>query len=171
MSLRQEDIISQNQEIWTSMLGLSIVATDATDGLSHDEGTIGACVQLVGAWNGAVLIDCSIPLAREAAACFLGKDASDPTTDEIRDTLGELANMAAGSVKALLPQPTHISLPAVADGDHYDLTVRKGRLLLQCPFECRGMRFLVSLIERTPARDAMPEQPDRMGMPLTTSVH
>ena len=168
MSIRQEDIISMNEEIWAYMLGLTIVTTDAAENILLGEPSIGACVQLVGAWNGAVRLDCAIALAREAAGCFLGKEAGTTSMDEIRDTVGELANMAAGSVKALLPQPTHISLPAVADGDHYDLTVRKGRLLLQCPFACGGKSFLVSLIERSPDR---PLRLDCLGAPLTPSVH
>jgi chemotaxis protein CheX len=76
--------------------------------------------------------------------------------DEVRDTVGELANMVAGSVKALLPQPTHISLPSVADGNDYDLTVRHGRVLLQCPFECEGERLIVSLIERDVEQEFRP---------------
>lgn len=150
MSIRQEDIITQSEEIWASMLGLAIVSVDDLPSIAENSRNIGACVQLVGAWNGAVQLDCAIPLAREAAACFLGKESGVISLDEIRDTVGELANMAAGSVKALMPQPTHISLPAVADGEHYDLTVRRGRLLLQCPFECNGHPLLVSLIEREP---------------------
>jgi chemotaxis protein CheX len=133
MPIRQEDIIAQNEEIWAAMLGLTVAPTDAFETSGQNESMIGACVQLVGAWNGAVRLDCAVRLAQEAASCFLGKDASATSVAEVRDTVGELANMAAGSVKSLLPQPTHISLPAVADGAHYDLTVRKGRLLFQCP--------------------------------------
>jgi chemotaxis protein CheX len=170
MSIRQEDFISINEEIWASMLGLTIVVTDATDILTESDGSIAACVQLVGAWNGAIRLDCTFPLARLAAEWFLGKPGSSASIEEVRDTVGELANMAAGRVKALLPQPTHISLPAVADGSRYDVTVRKGRLLLQCPFECRGQGLLVTLIERTPsATDAL--LMDSLGIPLTASVH
>ena len=169
MPIRQEDIIAQNEEIWASMLGLTIAPTDALQGAVQNDGIIGACVQLVGAWNGAVRLDCAIALAREAAGCFLGKEASATSIDEIRDTVGELANMAAGSVKSLLPQPTHISLPAVADGVQYDLTVRRGRLLLQCPFECRGQVFQISLLERAP--DLASARYESLGVPLTRSVH
>jgi chemotaxis protein CheX len=91
----------------------------------------------------------------------VGAEGAEFSVDQIRDTVGELANMAAGSVKALLPQPTHISLPSVADGNDYDLTVRKGRVLLQCPFECEGERLLVSLIERDIEAEA------RIGRPST----
>jgi chemotaxis protein CheX len=139
-----------NEQIWASMLGITISTSELSEAFTQGGGYIGACVQLVGAWQGAVQLDCTLALARRAAISFQGKEAADASLDQIRDTVGELANMAAGSVKALLPQPTHISLPSVADGDSYDFTVRKGRVLLQCPFACEGERLLISLIERDP---------------------
>lgn len=164
MSIRQEELIALNQDIWASMLGIMISSAESVEVSAHGAGYIGACVQLVGAWQGAVRVDCTLPLAQRAAAAFIGGDA-EVSVDQVRDTVGELANMAAGSVKVLLPQPTHISLPSVADGNDYDLTVRKGRVLLQCPFECHGERLLVSLIEREP-------EPMELGiqMALTSTV-
>jgi len=161
MSIRQEDLIAMNEQIWASMLGITISTTECAEIPVHGGGYIGACVQLVGAWQGAVRVDCTVALAHRAARSFAGGEDTEFSVDQIRDTVGELANMAAGSVKALLPQPTHISLPSVADGNDYDLTVRKGRVLLQCPFECEGERLLVSLIERDIEAGA------RIGRPLT----
>lgn len=148
MSIRQQDLIALNEQIWASMLGLTLSCIEYADALSHGGGFIGGCVQLVGAWQGAVRVDCTPALAQRAASTFLGKPLGGVSLEEVRDTVGELANMAAGSVKALLPQPTHISLPSVADGNDYQLTVRGGRVFLQCPFECEGQRLIVSLIER-----------------------
>lgn len=153
MSIRQEELIALNQEIWASMLGITISSSESVEWPAHGAGYIGGCVQLVGAWEGAVRVDCTVLLAQRAAKAFLGDDA-DVSIDQLRDTVGELANMAAGSLKPLLPQPTHISLPSVADGSDYDLTVRKGRVLLQCPFDSQDQRLLVSLIER----DRHPEE-------------
>lgn len=163
MSIRQEDLIAMNEQIWASMLGLTISASECAEEPPHGGGYIGGCVQLVGAWQGAVRVDCSLRLAERAAALLAGGD-HELSLEEVRDTVGELANMAAGCLKALLPQPTHISLPSVADGNDYDLTVRRGRLLLQCPFECDGERLLVTLIERDPQAEA------RVGRPRTHRV-
>lgn len=165
MSIRQEDLIAMNEQIWASMLGIVLTSTELVEMPSHGERYVGGCVQLVGAWQGAVRVDCTLALAQKAARLFQGKEQSEPTVDEVRDTVGELANMVAGSVKALLPQQTHISLPSVADGNDYDLTVRKGRVLLQCPFAYEGEGVLVSLIERDPEADATP-----MGALATTRV-
>jgi chemotaxis protein CheX len=164
MSVRQEELVALNQEIWASMLGITISSIESVELPAHGAGSIGSCVQLVGAWEGAVRIDCTLLLAQQAAKALLGEDA-DVSIDQLRDTVGELANMAAGSLKPLLPQPTHISLPSVADGRDYDLTVRKGRVLLQCSFDSQGERLLVSLIER----DRHPEDLSSR-RPITQSV-
>ena len=60
MSLRQEDLISLNQEIFSSMLGLSLNSLDVATHPPHRTQSIGACVQMVGAWRGAVRLDCSL---------------------------------------------------------------------------------------------------------------
>ena len=155
MAIRQEDLIAMNEQMWAAMLGLPLSATEYVNPVNQGQGSIGACVQLVGEWEGAVRLDCSSGLAELAARRFLGKARSELTVDDLRDTVGELTNMVAGSVKALLPQPTHVSLPSVADGTDYDLTVRGGRVLLQCPFECEGNPMLVSLLERDPDADPL----------------
>ena len=156
MSVQQEQLIAMNQEIWAAMLDLALTSTEVSDLPAHGPACIGACVQLVGAWEGAVRLDCTRALAKRAAERLQGKSAEELSLEEVRDTLGELANMAAGSVKALLPTPTHLSLPSVADGNDYDFTIRRGRILLQCPFECSGESLLVSLIERDPSAPLHP---------------
>ncbi|NIQ01639.1 MAG: chemotaxis protein CheX, partial [Nitrospinaceae bacterium] len=55
---------------------------------------------------------CPIPLARQAAAIMfqLQEDTAGP--EEIQDAFGELANITGGNIKALLPEPSYLSLPA-----------------------------------------------------------
>lgn len=155
VAIRQEDLIAMNEQMWAAMLGIPLASTEFGGAVIHGQGYIGACVQLVGAWEGAVRLDCSTGLAQLAARRFLAKTPEDLTIDDLRDTVGELTNMVAGSVKALVAQPTHVSLPSVADGADYDLTVRGGRVLLQCPFEWEGNSMLVSLLERDPEADPL----------------
>jgi hypothetical protein len=53
----------------------------------------------------------------------------------------------------------------VADGRDYDLTVRRGKVVLQCPFEAEGERLLVSLVEQDSAWESL-----NMGRPLTERI-
>src|SRR5689334_6055216 len=77
--------------------------------------TFTGCVQITGAWEGAVTVHCSEHLAKLLTAAMFMVDPGDTSAEEVADALGELANMVGGNVKALLPEPCRISLPAVAD--------------------------------------------------------
>ena len=73
---------------------------------------------------------------------------SEVHIDQIRDAMGELANMSAGSVKPLLPRPCQLSLPSVADGSDYTLTVPQGEVILETEFEFQGEGLCVALLQR-----------------------
>jgi chemotaxis protein CheX len=51
--------------------------------------------------------------ARNVAAALLGVDLDDVTPEDVRDALGELANIIGGNVKSLMPEPAALSLPVV----------------------------------------------------------
>jgi hypothetical protein len=68
--------------------------------------------------------------------------------DQVRDAIGELANMSAGSVKPLLPPPCQLSLPTVADGTDYNFTVPHGEVVLKSTFECEGELMTITILQR-----------------------
>ncbi len=105
-------------------------------------------MQITGAWEGAVRVDCSVELARLATARFLAVEPADVEIDQIRDAMGELANMSAGSVKPLLPKPCQISLPSVADGADYHLSIPQGEELLKTGFTYENQPLLITVLQR-----------------------
>jgi chemotaxis protein CheX len=145
--IHQSDISQMTNEIWSGMLQIELHPV-AKDKQASRGRSIGACVQITGAWEGAVRVDCSIELARLATARFLATLPADVQIDQIRDAMGELANMSAGSVKPLLPRPCQLSLPSVADGTDYTLTVPQGEVLLESRFEFEGERLDVTVLQR-----------------------
>jgi chemotaxis protein CheX len=150
-----DEVVQLTQEIWYSMLKLPLRALDASE-LSRRTAVwpgiecLAACVQITGAWTGAVRIDCSDRFAKRTAAAFLRLPANEVAREEILDSLGEVTNMIAGSIKPLLPRPCHISLPSIVDGADYQLNIRKVQLLLISEFDCEGDQLKVSLLEATP---------------------
>jgi hypothetical protein len=61
---------------------------------------------------------------------------------------GELTNITGGNLKALLPEPCYLSLPAVADGSDYGLWILDSRLRTQLTFNCHDHPFQVTVLER-----------------------
>jgi chemotaxis protein CheX len=139
------------RNIWTVILGLEVqddVESDAALARLNAVPTLTASVQLTGAWDGSVLLYCTAGLARRAAAVMFGMEPTEMSDEEIGDALGELANMTGGNVKALLPQPCDLSLPAVVEGIDYRFVVPGSRVLSNILLSCEGEPFLVTLLEK-----------------------
>jgi chemotaxis protein CheX len=146
LPLTRDDVVRITQEIWGSMLSIDLLPVESA--CHEDEACVVGCVQIVGAWKGAIRLDLSHALATKAAAALTGIQPAKVTPDEVRDAAGELANITAGSVKVLLPAPSHLSLPVVADGKDYKVRIRGGRRLLQAAFDHSGEGLLVTILER-----------------------
>jgi chemotaxis protein CheX len=80
-----------------------------------------ATVAISGAWDGRVLLSFSEIASQRAAAALLGIGVDELSQGDVADAVGELANIIGGSVKSLMPQPTVLSLPAVAVGGFPDV--------------------------------------------------
>jgi chemotaxis protein CheX len=145
MLIRQVDVQQLTSEIWSGMLQIDLNSSPA---IPDKIGGIGACVQITGAWEGAVRVDCSSSLARLATSRFLGVAPEEVQIDQMRDAMGELANMSAGSIKPLLPPPCHLSLPTVADGSDYNFTVPHGAVLLTSGFDYEGQLLKITVLQR-----------------------
>jgi len=145
MLIESNDVKQMASDIWGGMLQMELepVAEYFT---THDG--IGACVQITGAWEGAVRVDCSKALAQIATSRFLAVTPEEVSIDQIRDAMGELANMSAGSVKPLLPPPCQLSLPTVADGSDYNFTVPHGEVLLTSAFRCGKELVRITILQR-----------------------
>jgi chemotaxis protein CheX len=140
----EEHICRVTDSIWRSVLGLTVRPTSQRP--TPRARMIGGSIEITGAWHGTVSVHCSPDLARQAAAVIFGVEPTKATDDQMRDALGELTNMAGGNLKALLPGPSRLLLPAVTES-----TTRAepghGRLVSQVAFECQGEPLLVALVE------------------------
>jgi chemotaxis protein CheX len=121
--LTVEDLFEITQMVWESFLnptGDELAgqlrppsATTATDEVS-------AAVAVTGAWQGHIVVSCSMAAAREISALLLEIPLPEVSESDVADALGELANIIGGNVKGLLPRPCALSLPylVVAASEH-----------------------------------------------------
>lgn len=80
-------------------------------------GEVVATVELSGAFSGTVVCSASRAFAVLCATRMLDLDGDAVDDDAVADAIGEVVNMIGGSVKALLPEPSRLSLPVVSLGD------------------------------------------------------
>lgn len=131
----EQDLVDITRSVWKTTLGFDVAAF--LEPPSPDAGPeICATVELRGAWSGSLSLHCPRDLARRAAAAFYGRSPAEVVDAELRDAVGELANMTGGNLKGLLPGPCVLSTPRAGES-------RPGALRLT--FVCWPQFFAVEL--------------------------
>src|SRR5207253_367907 len=64
--------------------------------------------------EGAVWLRCPEALARDVAGFLFGRPPDEVEKDDLRDALGELANIIGGNLKALMSGVCRLGLPTTA---------------------------------------------------------
>ncbi len=137
--------------VWESMLDIPVTADSPTHAFGQDavpEHTFAGVVQIAGAWDGAVAVQCSRPLATRAAQRMFGLDASAVSGADLQDALGELTNMTGGNIKALLPEPCTLGLPVVVEGADYRLRLPGSSAVHRAYYRADGEMLIVTVLER-----------------------
>jgi chemotaxis protein CheX len=122
MMVSELEIIEVADAVWRSMLGIEVYSLAPDTPLEHGP-FITATVLISGAFEGGVTLELSASVARNLAAMMFGMEDDEVTAAETSDAVGELANMVGGNLKALVPQPARLSLPSVAEGDDYRVSL------------------------------------------------
>jgi chemotaxis protein CheX len=80
--------------------------------------------------------------------------ATELSVSELHDAIGEIANMTGGGIKAMLPAPSHLSLPAVVSGADFSLSSPRGEVVNDVAFQCGGSQVRLQVIAaRQPAAE------------------
>jgi chemotaxis protein CheX len=146
MQIYEEEIYRITETVWHSILGLEMARREEPLPEQPDARFLTGYVQITGAWHGALRVDCSFQLARRLAAIMFRFEAKQTTIDDIRDALGEVANITGGNIKGLLPGPCRLSLPVVVDGSDEALVLPGSRILTRITLECEQEPFRVTLL-------------------------
>lgn len=85
MEIQENDVRQLTNEIWGGMLQIELAPGETA---KCGPRGIGACVQITGAWEGAVRVDCSLQLARLATARFMAVEPEQVEIEQIRDAMG-----------------------------------------------------------------------------------
>ncbi|HEY5049299.1 MAG TPA: chemotaxis protein CheX [Acidothermaceae bacterium] len=139
-----DDLEVITREVWTSFLDGDPSGLIAAPG-DMPADRITGCVYLSGAYTGSIMLQCSPPAARDAAAALFSMAPAAVTQAEVVDALGEIANMVGGNVKSMLPGPSTLSLPSVVQGQ---LSVPGARIVREVQLSWRDEPLFVSLWQR-----------------------
>ncbi len=143
-TLELDDIHLLADRIWDSMFGTGLELLDS-EAATDDSRFLTGCVQLTGAWEGAAVVRCSYTLASRLASTMFGIE--ELAMEEVSDTIGELANLTAGAVQALMPSPSELSPPSVVEGKDYKLILPRCSVMNQAYFRFHDQPFNIVVFE------------------------
>lgn len=146
MNVSSDDVAQIVQEVWGSMLGVDVQPVDAET--AKGGAAVAGSVGVTGASECLISLEISEPGARVVAAAMFGLDEADVADTDIADTVGELTNMVGGNIKSLLPEPSTLSLPVVAQGSNPTLRVVGGTCLMTQHFLSGGHPMVVTVFNR-----------------------
>jgi len=109
------------ENVFQTMMDMEVQPSDAPWPPAGE--VITAAISLSGSWKGAVLVECAVPEALLFASRMVDVDPPAGVNDDVRDALGELANMVGGNLKSILPGGVELSLPSVVWGSDYRVTI------------------------------------------------
>ncbi len=133
------------ESVFLATLGFSIEHSSTAEADAAPSSLVGA-VEIGGAFEGAVVVNCSAAFARKAAAVMFGIAEADVDADDMADTLGELTNMIAGNLKALVGSGCQLSLPSVVLGSLPKLEMLGWSLKSALPFLSQGQPVRIRLL-------------------------
>ena len=132
------------KSVFLTMMDLELSSSESPWHAGGDRLT--SFVQLTGEWNGAVMLECSRQQACHFAGRILAMEAPETVDDDVRDVLGELANMIGGNLKCGMPTGVRLSMPTVLDGSDYDLRVCGSQVQERIAFQCDDSHFWVTVL-------------------------
>ncbi len=147
-----QHIIDSTQEIFSSMIFLEVTPGDPFK--RQDEpltNSISGIIGLAGTMKGSLAIHLTNDAALAVTTAFLGMDVEE-IDEDVKDAIGELANMLGGSLKSVLdPSGSDIklSMPSTVYGEEYSIDCLDEAESVAVPFSFDGHTFIVELQMRT----------------------
>lgn len=143
-----QHIIDSTQEIFSSMIMLDVSPGEPFKRSNEMlQNSISGIIGLAGTTKGMLAIHLSNDTALAVTTAFLGMDVEE-IDEDVRDAVGELANMLGGSLKAVL-DPTgsaiNLSMPSAIHGEEYAIDCLADAETVTVPFKFNGQTFMVEL--------------------------
>ena len=134
------------EEVFSMMLGARCSRRLSLEIVEPDSVT--AVVGFGGRLSGACVLRTGARAAMDIATRMIGTPFAE-VDDTVKDAIGEICNMLAGSWKARVPELSAkcgLSVPAVITGRDYTLHVQAPKFQLQHTYQFDGLCFAVTIM-------------------------
>jgi chemotaxis protein CheX len=140
-------LINDVSEIFSTMVGIEICGAQTVDTVTKFRDSVTAMIGFAGSYNGMISVNAPSNLALVFASQMLGMEITE-CDDDVRDALGEIANMIGGSFKHHFVADGHevrLSTPSVMSGEEYFMNAGAVPDTLTLAFQIGADHFLISV--------------------------
>ncbi len=149
----QQQIIDSTQSVFDTMLMMPLTpGSILAEKVYTFQKSISAMLGFAGEIQGMLTIHCPQEVAFTITSALLGVDV-DTINEDVKDTIGELANMILGGIKDGFTEQgiqINLAIPTVLAGRSYRISGMTDALWITVPFYLDEGEFLVELKLKTP---------------------
>jgi chemotaxis protein CheX len=142
----EKEVQQYTQLVCSTLLGYEVNPLPGSYDISSAD-TVSGSVQVTGKWHGIIMISLPSTMVNTLTENLFSLEPGKASTEDRKDAVGELINMIGGNIKALLPQPSTLSVPLLAlegNSQYFPST----KTVTHCQFGCDGKTFALSLYEQ-----------------------
>jgi len=129
--------------VFRTMLEADVAATPQ----EHPDPAVTALIAFGGKWSGGFELRLDYGSAVALARAFLQAEDMNEFNDDVRDAIGELANVIAGNLKAILPLGTTLGAPSIVEGKDYAIRICGQHIVGASSFASSLGSFDIRLVE------------------------
>lgn len=118
------DLITGTNEVFSTMVMMNISSESSGEDKNIVRSNITSMLGLGGDIKGILAVHCSENVALRITSSFLGMDVAS-LDEDVKDALGEIANMIAGHIKSVLAEKglkTELAIPASIIGKSFRMS-------------------------------------------------
>ena len=143
------EIIAGTQEVFSTMLMVDLVCEEVIEGKKCDiQSNLTSMIGLGGGVRGLLAIHCPALVAQNITGTFLGMDI-DELNEDVKDAIGEIANMVAGNLKvsyAKIDTNIELAIPTSVVGESFHICGMADARRVVIAFTMAGDTFWVELM-------------------------
>ncbi|BHH83360.1 chemotaxis protein CheX [Desulforhopalus sp. 52FAK] len=143
------EIVAGCKDVFSTMLMVELESEDAVMEDRVDiSSNITSMIGLGGGLKGLLAVHCPTVVATEITSSFLGMDVEE-IDDDVKDAIGEIANMVAGNLKvsfAKVDVNVELAIPTTIVGDSFYVSGITDAARVIVPFKMGANRFWIELM-------------------------
>ena len=143
------EIMAGCKDVFSTMLMVELESEDVVLDKKVDiSSNITSMIGLGGGLKGLLAVHCPTAVATEITSSFLGMDVEE-IDDDVKDAIGEIANMVAGNLKisfANVDVNAELAIPTTIVGDSFYVSGIADATRVVVPFRMGANRFWVELM-------------------------